>query len=206
MRTTTINETAAILGCDPKTLRRWIKAAGMTATRGESDAREWHLTQAQVDRLARLHARGGGASTVGRLEELEREIRELKAHIASIKRQNAREGHLEVQETALPDPVVSPYHFDPPRQPDSAPTRGYALTYGTDAPAVFSHRADAGRWLARHGVNELTPKTWPGWRAVELTPRAVLALALSLMDTSNHRVTWRLRRCDDDACVCRELL
>lgn len=83
-----------------------------------------------------------------------------------------------------------------------------SLTYAAPAAAgTFRTRADAARWLQRHGIHsDGTPKSWPGWREVVLDPRAVLRLALSCQDASNWRVTWRLHRCADAACVCHELL
>jgi hypothetical protein len=41
---------------------------------------------------------------------------------------------------------------------------------------------------------------------VDLTPAAVLRLAISLYDPANWRIPWRLHRCDDAGCACYELL
>ncbi len=72
---------------------------------------------------------------------------------------------------------------------------------------MFGTRADAARWLLRHGVNsESTPKDWPGWRDVALDPEDVLALAIRVCDPANHRITWRLHRCDEASCVCQRML
>ncbi len=72
---------------------------------------------------------------------------------------------------------------------------------------LFGTRADAARWLLRHGVNsESTPKDWPGWRDVALDPEDVLALAIRVCDPANHRITWRLHRCDEASCVCQRML
>lgn len=73
-------------------------------------------------------------------------------------------------------------------------------------PGAFRTHADAARWLARHGVNEHTPKTWRGWQDVPLEPRPILEDAISRYDPGNWRITWRLARCGDPACVCHELL
>ncbi|HET9109934.1 MAG TPA: hypothetical protein VFN78_03820 [Ktedonobacterales bacterium] len=78
------------------------------------------------------------------------------------------------------------------------------LDRGPSAARTFATRADAGRWLERHGVNANTPKTWPGWRHVGMTPRDVLTFALAL--PADHRRRWRLTRCDDAGCVCQELV
>lgn len=86
-----------------------------------------------------------------------------------------------------------------PRRPLSSNVAGGLRTF-----------ADAGRWLARHGVNERTPKTWQDWRATELTPRGILEDAIRRRAEAdragNWRVMWRLEQCGDPGCVCRELL
>lgn len=74
------------------------------------------------------------------------------------------------------------------------------------SPGAFRTHADAGRWLALHGVNKHTPKTWRGWQDVPLEPRPILEDAISRYDPGNWRITWRLVRCGGPACVCRELL
>jgi hypothetical protein len=76
----------------------------------------------------------------------------------------------------------------------------------SETSATFRTRVDVGHFMARHVVSARTVKSWPGWREVELTPRAVLGLAQSLYDPHNWRITWRLHQCDDVLCVCRELL
>jgi hypothetical protein len=70
----------------------------------------------------------------------------------------------------------------------------------------FPNRAQAAQWLARHGVNVLNPKNWHGWKSVELTPRAVMRLAMGIQQTARWRIPWRLVRCEDETCVCREML
>ena len=94
----------------------------------------------------------------------------------------------------------------PPTLPQAyrGPATVKLLDRGPGRARPFATRADAARWLERHGVNERTPKSWPGWRHVTLTPDAVLGLAMGL--PSDHRRVWRLHRCDDPACVCHELL
>jgi hypothetical protein len=77
---------------------------------------------------------------------------------------------------------------------------------GPDQPVEFKTHADAGRWLERHGVNANTAKTWHGWRRVHLTPSAVLSFAIGLKRVGGYRVSWSLRHCEDEACICRELL
>lgn len=70
----------------------------------------------------------------------------------------------------------------------------------------FPNRQQAAQWLARHGVNVLNPKNWHGWREVELTPRAVLALAMGIQANAKWRIPWRLVKCGDENCVCQTML
>jgi len=82
---------------------------------------------------------------------------------------------------------------------------------GPGAPLRFRTKTDAARWLGRHGINsETTPKTWRGWPPDELTQAGALAFALDVWRDArargDWRVTWALRRCDDGACVCQEML
>lgn len=83
---------------------------------------------------------------------------------------------------------------------------------GAGAPLTFRYRSDAARWLVRHAspLDEASPKSWHGWRDVEMTPAGVLRFALALQRdaevTRNHRIGWRLHVCEDPACVCHELL
>lgn len=72
---------------------------------------------------------------------------------------------------------------------------------------IFPTHAEACRWLLLHGIASVsTPKTWRGWREVELTPRGVLMLALTVKRPGNHRQVWELRQCAQAECVCHELL
>lgn len=90
------------------------------------------------------------------------------------------------------------------------PTTVTLLDRGPQTPQTFATSADAARWLGRHGINASTPKTWVGWKHVELTPRGALTFALGLQRVAerdnNWRVRWRLTRCGDAACVCQEAL
>lgn len=75
---------------------------------------------------------------------------------------------------------------------------------GPSASAFHTH-AEAARWLTAHGVHsDHTPKTWPGWQGVELTPHAVLTFACELERrwATNHRRNWSLRCCGAPGCVC----
>lgn len=81
---------------------------------------------------------------------------------------------------------------------------------GPGVPLRFRTKSDAARFLSRHGINELTPKSWRGWPPDELTPAATLAFALGIQQDAiargDWRVTWRLRRCTDGACDCQEMV
>jgi hypothetical protein len=177
------------------------------------------------DALAVLEARGrrSPGGVLARLDALEAQVRALSARVRALEASSGSSGNSnapvtrsEAQEGASMAWDRESYHPTPDRLPVDLPSASFSLRYGTDAPpdaagrasgATFRTRADAARWLMRHGIaSEGTPKTWPGWRDVELTPGAVLALAVSLCDPSNHRITWRLHPCGDTSCVCHELL
>lgn len=166
----------------------------------ERDARSVEGLQA---RLARMEAEIQTLRSRVRLLESTRSSGEDLAAVASVARSEANLSEQGAWDT-YHTPVV-PYVAPHP------PERTYSLTMRESAPgtAMFSHRSDAMRWLQLHstGLSLLTPKTWPGWREVELTQRSILSLAISLCDSSNHRVTWRLHQCSvDPLCVCHELL
>lgn len=166
-------------------------------------------------------ARRSPAGVLARLDALEAQVRALSAKLRALEGSTGSSGNTiapvtrsDGQEGGLPPLDRESYQPAPYRPPVAPVSASYSLTYGRsgeDAPemgagGIFRTRADAGRWLMRHGVNERTPKSWPGWREVELTPRQVLGLALSLYDPTNWRIPWRLHRCEDSACVCHELL
>ena len=156
----------------------------------------WHVDRKRLARLAAQPLVAGSSLTVSeQLDALRQQIDELRALVRALS-----------SSTSAARPSVSP----PPTSGSPAPREMQAFSMTYTAPAAggaFRTRADAGRWLMRHGINsEGTPKTWPGWRDVALEPRIVLQLALSLYDPANWRIPWRLHRCDDPACVCRELL
>ena len=154
----------------------------------------WHVDRKRLARLAAQPLVAGSSLTVSeQLDALRQQVDELRALVR-----------------ALSLASVSVSSSARPAVPPPAPREAQAFSMTYTAPAAggaFRTRADAGRWLMRHGIHsEGTPKTWPGWRDVVLEPRAVLQLALSLYDPAQWRITWRLHRCDDPACVCRELL
>lgn len=74
-------------------------------------------------------------------------------------------------------------------------------------PGTFATQAAAKQWLLAHGVRSAsTPTSWPGWPPSRLDPRDVLALAMQVCDTRNHRITWRLVQCGQPGCVCEQML
>lgn len=184
------------------------------------------------ERLARLELRQrrSHAGLVERTEALEGRLRTLEGQLRLVLERLERLG-----QSAPPRPPLTPPAAPPaaPREPtddddssdssdsDEEPDPHPPLTYrgpptvtlldrGPDAPQFFRTHADAARWLERHGVSALTPKSWPGWRHVTLTPVEVLRFASerqrAAVAAGNWRVTWRLRRCDDPQCVCQDRL
>lgn len=168
------------------------------------------------ERLARLELRQtrSHAGLVARTEALESRLRSIEAHLRAI------ESLLEVRRpTSAREPEQPPPQGNDEIDPPDEPLPDAPLTYrgpptvallnrGPDAPEMFRTLADASRWLERHGVNQLTPKSWDGWKRVTLTRVEVLRFALERqrLSAGNWRVTWRLRRCDDAQCVCHDWL
>lgn len=157
--------------------------------------------QVNRDRLAELQVQDartaeGLAATVARLAS---EVAALRSRVRML--ESSQNAPVTRSEAILTEQTASTTHHIAPMPPERP-----ATVYVATGAGSFRTRADAGRWLAQHGINESTVKTWPGWRDVELEPRTVLLLALSLYDPGNWRITWRLHRCADPACVCRELL
>ena len=189
------------------------------------------------ERLARLELRQrrSHAGLVSRTEALEARLRGLESHQRSIDEQLARLLEL-LSPPGAPRPPTPPSPREPeqpsgdedPELPDPpndladlsdlsnmplayrGPPTVTLLDRGPDAPQFFRTHADASRWLERHGVSALTPKSWPGWRHVTLTPMEVLRFATerqrAAVAAGNWRVTWRLRRCDDAQCICQDRL
>lgn len=163
------------------------------------------------DRLADLEASDArsAATLAARVATLERDVQALRARLRMLEAGGtgtlAPVARGEGQEGLSSLAGVSSSAYRPSGEPVARP---YSMTYTAPAAAgTFKTRSDAGRWLVRHGISsESTPKSWPGWREVELEPQAVLQLALALYEPGNWRITWRLHRCEDSGCVCRELL
>ena len=185
------------------------------------------------ERLARLELRQrrSHAGLVSRTEALEARLRGLESHQRSIDEQLAR-----LLERLSPPGAPRPPTPPSPREPEQpsgdedpdpdelsdlsdlsnmplayrGPPTVTLLDRGPDAPQAFRTLADAARWLARHGVNPLTPKDWPGWKHVERTPVEVLRFAIERQRLAvagrNWRVQWRLARCEDGQCVCHDWL
>lgn len=170
----------------------------------------WRINR---DRLGDLEARDArsAATLAARVATLERDVQALRARIRALEAGGGT-GTATSGPVARGEPNLSEWNggeaLSPSRLAGEPVARPYSMTYAAPAAAgTFKTRSDAARWLVRHGIaSESTPKTWPGWRDVELEPRAVLTLARSLWEPGNWRITWRLHRCEDGECVCRELL
>lgn len=175
----------------------------------------WRIDRA---RLALVQERDARTATTmaARIDTLEREVASLRGRLYALEARNAHQtrqgGDLTALDT-LDAPLAisalearpSAFHVSMAAPAPPPPLRMRHTSLG-DA-GQFDNRAMAARWLVGHGINsEGTPKSWPGWRDVEMSPRAVLELAQSLYDPRNHRITWRLHECTDASCVCHELL
>ena len=226
-------EAGALVDRHERVVRQHIQDGGLPATK---DARgRWQIDVEDLarvpgwivdrERLARLELRQrrSHAGLVARTEALESRLRGLESHLRAIESSLERLGQIGPQRPPTP-PAREPSdddESDPDDSGDEEPDPEPPLTYrgpptvtlldrGPDAPQFFKTHADASRWLERHGVSALTPKSWPGWRHVTLTPMEVLRFATErqrlAVAAGNWRVTWRLRRCDDAQCVCQDRL
>ena len=182
--------------------------------------RGWRVDPA---RLAELRAADGRTAEAldSRICALEARVRDLEARLAAQRDQRAALPLSDVLGYPQPsDSALSALQGHSPRiglsddarhilSERRAPTVALA-DRGDGAPLRFKTKSDAARWLARHGVNEHTPKSWRGWPPDELTPTAVLDFALEIQEAAtarkDWRVTWRLARCGDPLCVCRDLI
>lgn len=168
------------------------------------------------ERLAKLELRQtrSHGGLVARMEALETRIRQQEAHIRALQ-ERLRQLNNEDNEDGDPppgDPAPAPTPT-PPASPSGyrGPSTVTLADRGPGVPLAFRTRADAARWLERHGVmSAKTPPSWRGWHNVTLTPTAVLTFALHLRQEAtaqrDWRVDWHLRPCDDAACVCHDLL
>lgn len=165
------------------------------------------------ERLALLETRSTRtpAGLLARVEALEARLRSqdallraMESAITALRRQGPPPG------TDVPPSEPDPSIDDSPPPTYRGPSTVSLQDRGADTPRTFRTRADAARWLERHGVNPSTVKGWPGWHSVALTPDATLSFALAIWRAAqaagNWRITWRLHRCDDALCVCQVTL
>lgn len=218
----TMTQTARLLGVDDKTLARWLRDAGEydQLERDPVDRRLRYVPDPIIQRIATAHRRAlppeWEAGTAGALVTAGGPVAALVSLQRQITALTARLDALERRGVSVPRPDAQPY-TSASESPYSASLVQHRVPHAArvritgPAGSPFTTRADAARWLLRHGINSPgTPKSWPGWEDVRLTPDAVLRLAKRLQDEAdaegNWRRSWRLSRCDDASCVCRELL
>jgi hypothetical protein len=91
--------------------------------------------------------------------------------------------------------------------PAVAPLSVRPTPLARQSPDDWRTYTDAARWLEQHGIPTNTSRQWDAWRGViPLERSAVLRDAIRREDPANWRITWRLHRCSDSLCPCRELL
>ncbi len=208
----TARRAADLCGLNERTIRRHIASGKLQAERGDDgDYRIPTSALAALRRAAKERATRRG-DLAGELAALRAEVEALRSRIEAVEaRPLARTSSSDILARlatrreagigASGEDVssISPYTPRPLKSHRSASFSG-----DTSSDGLRTH-ADALRWLQRHGdMAEGTPKTWPGWREVALTPSAVLALAIEC--SAKRAVKWRLHPCDDAACVCHARL
>lgn len=222
----TAAEAAQVAGVSERSVRAWISTGRLQAEKAEAAGpARWAIDVDDLaglpgvvinrEALARIEA-GDANSAQGilaRLTALELEVQALRSRLRTIEASG-------VPVTQAPIRVTQ----ETPRRP---PEVAGEASRGTDTPirplapsdlplkqlgghpgrgATFRNHAEAGRWLSEHGINERTPKSWPGWRETPLDKWSMLNKALAQMNLSDWRITWRLHRCGDPLCVCGEAL
>lgn len=195
----------------------------------------WRINRERLAELQAADARTA-ASMAARLAELERQMRDLQRQVREMRASQSGQsgppsthGH-DLPAVPLSDDLGHPARSDLalsasgdvlPSHAGLSPDARHILSYpaaravtladrGAGGPLRFKTKTDAARWLGRHGIKELTPKSWPGWPPDELTPPAALAFALGVWREArargDWRVSWSLRRCTDATCVCQDML
>ncbi len=198
-------EAALQLGMDANTLRKYARIVGVTPALVSYDGkvRAYSADDLRLIREryandtrkrhhpARQFLTPSSSPSADAYADLQRTISELVARLA----------HLE----ANPPPAV--------RVPVPVPAQPVAPLSVRPTPLVrqvsgdWRTYTDAARWLQDHGVSMNTARAWLNWRdVVPLERSAMLRDALARLDAGDFRVPWRLSRCDDPLCPCRDLL
>ena len=162
----------------------------------------WTIDREELAKLE-LRQRRGHSGLVARVEALEARMRSLEARLAAQSVATFASAATSPHRDSLPAlPAIDVLPHPHPLDSRLSASQGHS--------GAFSHKTSAARWLARHGVNEHTPKSWRGWPPDELTPTAVLDFALETQRAArargDWRVAWRLARCDDPLCACRDAI
>ncbi len=209
----TARRAADLCGVNERTIRRHIANGRLQAERGDDgDYRIPTTALAQLRKAASARATRRG-DLAGEVATLRAEVDALRSRLDALETRPAyptsraseilaRLSRQDGTETGASGVDVSSIRLPRARPPERHRSASFS---GATSPDSFANHADALRWLHRHGdMAEGTPKTWPGWREVALTPSAVLALAIAC--SAKRGVKWRLHACDDATCVCHALL
>jgi len=223
--TVTARRAGDMTGLSERTIRRYISAGRLDATRladGDYAIPVRALDGLRRQAKARATRRGDLA---GELASLRAEVEALRSRVEALEARPtsstsraseiiARLSRQDDTETALP--VVARTLSPAPPESHYNAIQGQGAYAGRTGrprrrmPAAgddFTTASEAIAWLIPSHCNagEGTPKSWRGWQEVTLTKAGVLALAIGERD-GNHRRPWRLHRCDDPDCVCHALL
>lgn len=205
-------QAALLVGHHERMVRWHVKRGSLPAKKAptgvwEIDIRDlervpgWRVDPARLTLLRGRDGAGASSGLVERLDAIERDVQSMSESFSVVvgwvrRSILGKSGEPSSESSALMEALGQ----QAPAASKTSPLQPGAIS------VVFRQRAEAGRWLSRHGVNEFTPKTWRGWREVPLESRAILEDAVARCDPGNWRITWRLHRCGDNMCVCHELL
>lgn len=187
-------EACEVLGCDMKTLTRWMKLEHIEPQPDKYDLRGKYLTHAQVEQIAAAHHRelrdpgqqpapSADDTLLARIAAMEREIATLRASRRSTPSQMPK------------PPIDAPKDSPAPRR-----QRGTGRGFAWRSKGNFSQR-QAGGIAEQHGANNWRSAIDWGWEETDLVDKAsILRRAKAYLDGHPRAGKWRT--CGLADCEC----